>query len=104
MNAETNAVESSAAQGEMPRYKCHKEVWALKIAGAEPIVRADDGAIIGYDLHFEDSGYAPVRVTSDWARRTDSALVGGYYVVYGDGYTSYSPAAPFESGYTRISP
>lgn len=86
---------------EMPRYKCHKEVWALKIAAAEPVVR-EDGAITGYDLSFEESGYASVRVTSEWARRTDASLVGGYYVVYGDGYTSFSPAAPFEAGYSRI--
>jgi hypothetical protein len=30
------------------------------------------------------------------------AHVGGYFVVYDDGYTSYSPAAAFESGYSRI--
>ncbi|MCK9988658.1 MAG: hypothetical protein AzoDbin1_05130 [Azoarcus sp.] len=28
--------------------------------------------------------------------------VGGYYVVYEDGYKSFSPAIAFESGYTRI--
>lgn len=87
---------------EMPRYKCHKEVWALKIARAEQIVRASDGAVTGYRLHFEDAGYAPVEVSSEWARRTDSALAGGYYVVYEDGYKSYSPAAAFESGYTSV--
>lgn len=28
--------------------------------------------------------------------------VGGYYVVYADGYISYSPAAAFEDGYRLI--
>lgn len=28
--------------------------------------------------------------------------VGGYYVVYEDGFVSYSPAGPFEKGYTEI--
>jgi len=28
--------------------------------------------------------------------------VGGYYVVYKDGYKSYSPAKAFEEGYTRL--
>lgn len=28
--------------------------------------------------------------------------VGGYYVVYEDGYKSFSPASAFESGYTRL--
>ena len=30
--------------------------------------------------------------------------VGGYYVVYKDGYKSFSPADAFESGYTRVTP
>jgi hypothetical protein len=28
--------------------------------------------------------------------------VGGYYVVYADGYKSYSPAKAFEDGYTQV--
>ena len=28
--------------------------------------------------------------------------VGGYYVVYADGYASFSPSKAFEDGYTRI--
>lgn len=28
--------------------------------------------------------------------------VGGYYVVYEDGYKSFSPAGAFESGYTPL--
>lgn len=35
--------ESSAAMAEMPRYQCHKKVWALKIAKIE---QGDDRAII----------------------------------------------------------
>ena len=30
-----------------------------------------------------------------------SPQVGGYYVVYKDGYKSYSPAQAFEEGYKR---
>lgn len=29
-------------------------------------------------------------------------VVGGYFVVYVDGYESFSPATAFEEGYTRI--
>jgi hypothetical protein len=101
MNQDSN---SGAASAEMPRYKCHKEVWALKIARAEWIVRKDDGAVTGYTLHFAEPGYAPIEVSSAWAKRTDSALEGGYYVVYDDGYTSFSPAKPFEDGYTLAAP
>jgi hypothetical protein len=31
-----------------------------------------------------------------------SHLVGGYYVVYEDGYDSFSPAAAFEAGYAAL--
>ncbi|MES2319994.1 MAG: hypothetical protein V4631_21140 [Pseudomonadota bacterium] len=29
---------------------------------------------------------------------------GGYFVVYEDGYSSFSPAPAFEAGYTEIAP
>jgi hypothetical protein len=86
---------------EMPRYKCHKEVWALKIEEVIDPTRdgcESDGTLI---LRFEDYGYAPIRVSRDYARK-HSPKAGGYYVVYGDGYKSFSPASAFESGYTRI--
>lgn len=97
-----------AAQGykEMPRYQCHKKVWALKIANIEPAAgdqvagpnqETDGGSIITP----EDDGFAPFRVESDYIKR-HMPSIGGYYVVYEDGYKSFSPAEPFESGYTRI--
>jgi hypothetical protein len=30
--------------------------------------------------------------------------LGGYYVRYADGFESWSPAQPFEEGYTKITP
>ena len=90
---------------EMPRYKCHKEVWALKIAAidrdsdkARAEGRETDGSAM---IAPSDVGYAPFRVKSDYMRKHDPQ-VGGYYVVYEDGYQSFSPAEAFESGYTRI--
>ena len=74
----------------MPRYQCHKQVHALKIA-------AFDGAIITP----ADEGYAPFVVTEDYVRKHNPEA-GGYYVVYDDGYKSFSPAKAFEEGYTRI--
>jgi hypothetical protein len=79
---------------EMPRYKCHKEVWALKIAGIAP-QNADGVAMI----QPADSGYAAFPVSQEYQQK-HKPQVGGYYVVYDDGYKSYSPAAPFESGYS----
>lgn len=83
----------SEAMTEMPRYRSHKTVWALKIKeirwdGATPI------------LVPEESGYAAFPVTLDYVQK-HNPQVGGYYVQYKDGYKSFSPAAAFEEGYTR---
>lgn len=85
------------ASVEMPRWKCHKEVWALKISGVSPVDSE------GYaELFFEDKRYAPIKVDYAYRQRNNPA-VGGYYVVYKDGYKSFSPADAFEDGYTLIS-
>lgn len=79
---------------EMPRYKCHKEVWALKIKEIQ--VGTEKSTLV-----IEDEGYAPIIVDQDWCLK-HAPQAGGYYVVYEDGYKSYSPAKAFEGGYTRI--
>lgn len=81
----------NTAQSEMPRYRCHKEVHALQIS--------EVGVT---DLHFEESGFESVNVGPSWMTR-HNPHVGGYYVVYDDGYTSFSPQGTFEAGYTLIS-
>lgn len=80
---------------EMPRYRSHKTVWALKIKG---IVRQDDGSAI---ITPEEEGYAPFTVDAAYVQKHDPKA-GGYYVQYDDGYLSFSPSGPFEAGYTRI--
>ena len=80
----------------MPRYKCHKEVWALKIAAIE--TREDGSAT----LAFEDPGYAPTIVKDFSLKFKGNEDDLGYYVVYNDGYTSWSPTKAFEEGYTRV--
>lgn len=95
---------------EMPRYKCHKEVWALKIkeviVHAHPDPEFSDAefqaspAFQGAHLFPEHSDlYGPITVDADWFRK-HQPKDGGYYVVYDDGYKSFSPASAFESGYT----
>jgi hypothetical protein len=81
---------------ELPKYQSHKQVWALKVK--EVMCKSDrsEGAIIP-----EDEGYAPIPVTGDYLKK-HNPQPGGYYVVYPDGYKSWSPAEAFESGYTRI--
>lgn len=86
------------AAAEMPRYKCHKEVWALKIKSIDDPNAATDGSRL---LSFEDEGYAPFCVTGEYMTK-HRPEVGGYYVVYEDGYKSFLPAKSFEDGYYRV--
>lgn len=82
-------------QAEIPKYKCHKEVWALKI---KSVTVAGDRAI----LSFEDDGYAAIGVPLKYLEKAPNGVEGGYYVVYADGYVSWSPAEAFEAGYSRV--
>ena len=86
---------------EMPRYKCHKEVHALKILGVIDSSGPGEESDGTRMLTFFENGYAPIRVDYDYIRK-HKAEPGGYYVVYKDGYKSFSPAEAFEDGYTRI--
>lgn len=114
-------------QAEMPRYLCHKQVWALKIADIQPaptqrkptieeleaILKKEEStkldilpsgeirAISGATIVPSDAGFAPFQVSGEYMKK-HTPEVGGYYVVYADGYKSYSPAKAFEDGYTRV--
>ena len=81
---------------EMPKYTCHKQVWALKISNVNIYDSDGSGAI-----SFEDSGYAPIDLPGEYFRKHEPEA-GGYYVVYSDGYKSFSPAEAFEEGYTKL--
>lgn len=85
-----------AASAEMPRYQCHKKVWALKIKALDVNTEWNGARITP-----EESGYASFHVDSDYLQR-HKPQVGGYYVVYDDGYKSFSPAKAFEEGYTKL--
>lgn len=103
--------EASGGNAPMPQYQCHKQVWALKIKEvikhAHPDPLFNDAMFEaspefqGAHLFIEDNGYAPIPVSADWYRKHNPDA-GGYYVVYDDGYTSFSPAKAFEEGYTRL--
>lgn len=80
------------ASREMPKYLCTKEVWALKILRVD--VNHEGKAL----LLIEDDGFAPIEVPKEYVDKHDPQK-GGYYVVYEDGYKSFSPAEPFEAGY-----
>lgn len=81
---------------ELPKYKSHKEVWALKIKEVN-VVDFDGECIIS----FENSNYAAMNVGLDYMRK-HQPKAGGYYVVYKGGYQSFSPADAFEEGYSLI--
>lgn len=85
------------AAAEMPRYQSHKKVWAFKIAEISEARTADGRAMITP----AEKGYTPFEVSGDYMRKHEPK-VGGYYVVYDDGYKSWSPAQAFEEGYTRL--
>ncbi len=92
-------------QKEMPRYQCHKQVWALKIKAIEQV--PDDGqerCNAGGDWYLipEEAGYGRMMVGYDDYMLKHKPEVGGYYVVYADGYKSYSPAKAFEEGYSLV--
>lgn len=96
--------EADAPQMEMPRYRSHKDVWALKIERVQ--LDADDARVDGRETDgsarlFVEAPYGPVRVDAAYMRK-HNPQAGGYYVVYKDGYKSWSPAQAFEEGYTRL--
>ena len=91
---------------EMPKYKSHKEVWALKI---KAIViddelpqrgrnRYSDGSAI---ITPEEEGYAPFKVDHAYMHK-HKPFVGGYFVQHEGGYKSFSPAEAFEGGHTLL--
>jgi hypothetical protein len=91
---------------EMPKYQCPKKVWALKIDKIEPLPNPDEtgrsvAASYGATITPADEGYGPFEVDAQYVTK-HNPQAGGYYVVYDDGYKSFSPAAAFESGYTKL--
>ena len=73
------------ASREMPKYECHKKVWALKIA---EITEPTDVSGTSRTIVPSDAGYAPFVVDGAYMEK-HKPEVGGYYVVYEDGYKSF---------------
>lgn len=84
---------SGQAMMEMPKYNCHKKVWALKISEVE-ITDSDGGGF----LKFEDERFSNRDMSSEFMTK-HKPKSGGYFVVYEDGYNSFSPKDVFEDGY-----
>lgn len=94
-------LDEQIAQAEMPKYRCHKTVHALKIKAvvqSEATEECEGGSL---KIIPEDEGYAAFSVPHEFITK-HNPQAGGYFVVYDDGYKSFSPAKAFEDGYTRI--
>lgn len=80
----------------LPIYLCHKKVGAAKITAITP---KENGAVLTLD------GGPQIHVDAAWLQRNPAVAAGGYFVQYiqnPDGYTAYSPAQPFEEGYSSV--
>lgn len=89
--------------GNFPRYRCHKVVQAVRIAHLMLLHDAEPaGALIQPAAAPGFESPSPFTVDQAFLLK-HQPRVGGYIVVYDEGaFVSYSPAAPFEAGYTRI--
>ncbi len=85
---------------QLPKYRCFKEVWALKILNVQEVPDPHDERCTTICLTFE-LPFTPRTVTREYMMKHDPQP-GGYWVQYADGYESWSPADAFESGYVRI--
>lgn len=112
----------------LPRYRCHKVVQAVKIAQIYPDQRptfkgrtcrgcfalnsacgncercdweTSHPGRPGATIVPEGPGVPSLRVEAAYLEK-HKPVVGGYFVVYDDGYQSFSPAFAFEAGYERI--
>ncbi len=93
------------AQAELPEYQCHKKVHALKIISITldaDLAKSEGRETDGTATIFPENGrYGLIRLSAEYVAK-HNPQPGGYYVVYADGYKSYSPASAFEAGYTLI--
>lgn len=110
MNEPTQDTMSNDSQNmtpaRMPLYTCHKQVRAARIVRTELLPQHQPSLVC---LEFAgDADPQAVLVSDDWlVRRTDTETVdaaltkavGGYFIQYDNGYTSWSPADAFEEGY-----
>jgi hypothetical protein len=100
---------NSGNNAELPRYQSHKIVHALKIKSIEFFHHTNDGES-GVWITPEDAYYGQFKApwhsmfgkVEDILKNEKRPAPGWYYVVYDDGYVSYSPEKAFEEGYTKL--
>jgi len=97
------AMEHTAQSTELPKYRSHKVVSALKIAKWER-----EGGTGRVWIMPADAGYTAFSASDEWENRVPQSVREavtppdyGYFVRYADGFESWSPSEAFEEGYTR---
>ncbi len=89
-----------------PKYKCHKEVFALKIKHVEGLPNPDlsgksCASSYGVKIHPVDDRFVPFEMSAEFDSK-HKPQAGGYILRYKDGYESYSPEEAFEGGYSFL--
>ena len=84
---------------DLPSYQSHKVVQAARIVEIRRLTADDEHP----DMLLVLEGDFEHTTDATWVREK-RAQVGGYFVRYSDGFTSYSPAEAFEGGYTLQAP
>lgn len=89
------------------KFKCHKEVLAAKITDVT-LKPNGQGAVLSLLSTGTPPNVATGLEVPQWFVEKHlsgvefSAILQGYFVVYADGYTSYSPGPVFEDGYAIV--
>lgn len=84
---------------QLPQYRSHKVVRAGKIVA---IKMTGSGSFAKVVLEVPGAHeLVEVPIEPAYYRKHDPQI-GGYYVVYDDGYESWSPKEAFEAGYSRL--
>jgi hypothetical protein len=87
----------------LKRFQCHKKVWAFKIGAVKQL---EDPKNAGSGVYHwwivpEDAAWPKFKVDTEWALK-HKPEAGGYFVIYDDGYCSFSPEKAFVDGYSQI--
>lgn len=93
LSAPVNTADLS--EGSLPAYKSHKVVNACKI------LKMTKKAGGGKYIYPAEEGIEKFAVSNDYVKKHDPQP-SGYYVIYEDGYESWSPAEAFEEGYELV--
>lgn len=91
------------AAAQLPRWQSHKIVSGDKIVEIRQVDTASRTGMYDSGHRWVLACGVTLQVTLDLAARPGPQNpLGGYYVLYENGFESWSPAEAFEKGYTRI--